>query len=202
MTSGSQGSCVTPRPLTGVLTRSKTHGPDKRIQRKPIFLDTCCWFAVPNWCDVGFNLLQDLAPYERDYLLPSTGHNHAGIREAEMSYDAGLATTTRLHRGLVANGQQLLVPALCVCWTPHSHRSFMATCCAALGVAKAERNVLGRWHRTSLTPTSGFNAHSSRNSNSSWCQSSVVVMTSAQSWEKGLSKNLNPSWRREEWTEE
>ena len=26
--------------LTGVLPRSKTHGPDKRIQRKPIFLDT------------------------------------------------------------------------------------------------------------------------------------------------------------------
>ena len=45
----------------------------------------------------------------------------------------------------MADGQQLLDPALCVYWTPHSPRSFMATCCAALGVAKAERNVLGRW---------------------------------------------------------
>ena len=43
------------------------------------------------------------------------------------------------------SGQQLLDPALCVFWTPHSPRSFVATCCAALGVAKAERNVLGRW---------------------------------------------------------
>ena len=113
--------------LTGVLTRSKTHGPDKRIQRKPVFLDKGCWFAV----NVGFNLLQELAPYERDYLLPSPGPKYGGIREAEMSYDAGVATTSSLHRGLVAD--------------PHSPRSFMATCCAALGVAKAERNVLGRW---------------------------------------------------------
>ena len=130
--------------LTGVLTRSKTHGPDKRIQRKLVFLDKSCWCAVKNWCDVGFNLLQELAPNERDYLLPSPGPNYGGIREAEKSHDAGLATTSSLHRELVAEGQQLLDPALCVYWTPHSPRSFMATCCAAL-VAKAERNVLGRW---------------------------------------------------------
>ena len=131
--------------LMGVLTRSKTHGPDKRIQRKPVFLEKSCWFEVKNWCDVGFDLLQELAPYERDYMLPSPGPNYGGIGEAEMSYDAGLATTSSLHRGLVAEGQRLLDPALCVYWTPHSPRSFMATCCAALEVAKAERNVLGRW---------------------------------------------------------
>ena len=62
-----------------------------------------------------------------------------------MSYDAGLATTTHLHRGLVAEGQPLLHPTLSVFWTPHSPRSFVAACRAALGVAKAERNVLGRW---------------------------------------------------------
>ena len=125
--------------LTGVLTSSKTHGPDKRIQRKPIFLDKCYWFAVPNWCDVGFNLLQDIAPYERDYLLPSPGHNHAGIREAEMS---GPRDHDKPSQGA---GRRRAEPALCVYWTPHSPRAFMATCCAALGVAKAERNVLGRW---------------------------------------------------------
>ena len=135
----------TEHSLTGVLTRSKTHGPDKKIQRKPIFLDKSCWIAVKDWCDVGFNLLLELAPYERDYLLPSPGRNHAGIREAEMSYDAGMATTSRLHMGLLAEGQQLLDQTLCVYWTPHSPRSFMPTCCAALGVDKAERNILGRW---------------------------------------------------------
>ena len=124
--------------LTGVLTRSKTNAPDKRI---PVFLDKNYWFAVK----IGFNILQELAPYEREYLLPSPEHNHAGIREVEVSYDASLATTTSLHRGFVAEGQELLDPALCVYWTPHSPWSFMATCCAALGVAKAERNVLGRW---------------------------------------------------------
>ena len=55
---------VSETSLTVVLTRSKTHGPDKRIQRKPVFFDKGCWFAVKNWCDVGFNLLQELAPCE------------------------------------------------------------------------------------------------------------------------------------------
>ena len=131
--------------LTGVLTRSKTHGPDKRIQRKPVFWDKGCWLAVPNWCDVGFKLLQDLVPCERDYLLPSPGHNHAGIREAEMSYVAGLATTTEPSQSTRRRRPAAFgTGSLCVL-DPHSPRSFMATCCAALGVAKAERNVLGRW---------------------------------------------------------
>ena len=48
-------------------------------------------------------------------------------------------------QGTRGRSQQLLDPALCVYWTPHSPRSFMSTCCAALGVAKVERNILGRW---------------------------------------------------------
>ena len=100
-----------------------------------------------------------------------------------MSYDAGLATTTHLHRGLMAEGQPLLHQALSVYWTPHSPRAFMATCCAALGVTKAERNVLGRWAQNSQTPTSGFSVHLYRNSNCLSSQSAVVVMTSAQCWE-------------------
>ena len=62
-----------------------------------------------------------------------------------MSYDAGMATTSRLHMRLLAEGQQLLDQTLCVYWTPHSPQSFMPTCCAALGVDEAERNILGRW---------------------------------------------------------
>ena len=87
--------------LTGGLTRSKTHGPDKRIQRKPVFLDKSCWFALKNWC-VSWQLCVC-------WTLRS------------------LATTTSLRRGLplVVHG--------------------VHTCCAALGVAKAERNVPGRW---------------------------------------------------------
>ena len=154
---------------------------------------------VKNWCDVGFDLLQELAPYERDYLLSSPRHNHAGIREAEMSYDAGLATTTSLHRALVAESQQLLEPALCVCWTHHSPRSFMATCCTTLGVAKAERNVLGRWAQNQSGTYVRLQRTLVQKLQLPWCQSSVVVMTSAQSWEKEcLSKNLNLSWRRVE----
>ena len=50
------------------------------------------------------------------------------------------------------------------------------------GVAKAERNVLGRWAQNQ--------------------PDTYVPMMSARSWEKGsLCKNSNHSWRREEWTE-
>ena len=175
--------------LTGVLTRSKRHGPDNRILRKPAFLDKNCWFEVKNWCDVGFDLLQELALYERDYLLPSPGQNHGGIGEAEMSYDAGLATTTRLHSGLVADGQQL------------PDRSWPLAVQHWESQRQNETLWAGR-RRTSQTPAFGSNAHSSRNFSFLSCQSSLVATTSARSWEKeSRCKNWLLSWRRQGWTE-
>ena len=93
----------------------------------------------------GYQLLMRLAPYERDYLLPSPGPNYGGIRQAELSYDGALAALGRLLRTLQSEDRELLIPQLCSYWTPHSPRSFLPTCCAALGVHKQERDVLGRW---------------------------------------------------------
>ena len=145
----SQDSCATLRPLSRVCSHTvkDTWASQEDSEEAHVFLDKCCWLCGPELvCDVGFKSVARPGSVRARLpvaFLPDT--NHAGIREAEMSYDARLATTTRLHKRLVAEGQQLLDPALCVYWTPHSPRSFVATCCAALGVAKAERNVLGRW---------------------------------------------------------
>ena len=61
--------------FSAVLTRSKTHGPDRGPERKVVYMDKACWLHEPSWFDVGYQLLMRLAPYERDYLLPSPGPN-------------------------------------------------------------------------------------------------------------------------------
>ena len=131
--------------FSAVLTRSKTHGPDRGPERKVVYMDKACWLHEPSWFDVGYQLLMRLAPYERDYLLPSPGPNYGGIRQAELSYDGALAALERLLRTLQSEDKELLISQLCSYWTPHSPRSFLPTCCAALGVSKPERDVLGRW---------------------------------------------------------
>ena len=111
---------------------------------------SCTWTkhvgftSLPGF-DVGYQLLMRLAPYERNYLLPSPGPNYGGIRQAELSYDGALAALRRLLRTLQSEDKELLIPQLCSYWTPHSPRSILPTCCTALGVSKPERDVLGRW---------------------------------------------------------
>ena len=134
-----------PEAFSAVLTRSKTHGPDRGPERRVVYMDKACWLHEPSWFDVGYQLLMRLAPYERDCLLPSPGPHCGGIRQAELSYDGALAALGRLLRTLQSEDKDLLIPQLCSYWTPHSPRSFLPTCCAALGVHKKERDVLGRW---------------------------------------------------------
>ena len=131
--------------FSAVLTRSKTHVPHRGPERKVVYMDKACWLHEPSWFDVGYQRLMRLAPYERDYLLPSPGPNYGGIRQAELSYDGALAALGRLLRTLQSEDKELLIPHLCSYWTPHSPRSFLPTCCAALGVSKPGRDVLGRW---------------------------------------------------------
>ena len=110
-----------------------------------MYMDKACWLHEPSWFDVGYQRLMRLAPHERDHLLPSPGPNNGGIRQAELSYDGALAALGRLLRTLRSEDREFLIPQLCSYWTPHSPRSFLPTCCEALGVYKKERDVLGRW---------------------------------------------------------
>ena len=53
------------------LTRSKTIGQDKTITSKPLVIDACCFLSHREWLTRGWSLLQGMANFPRDYLMPA-----------------------------------------------------------------------------------------------------------------------------------
>ena len=53
------------------LTRSKTIGQDKTITSKPLVTDACCFLSHREWLTRGWSLLQGMANFPRDYLMPA-----------------------------------------------------------------------------------------------------------------------------------
>ena len=83
---------VTSSCFSTVLTRSKTIGADKSIGPRPVTIDSCYYFAE----QVGFKLLQQLAPFTRDYLLPSLASSLTRAIAKEMRYETGYGLQNRV----------------------------------------------------------------------------------------------------------
>ena len=66
------------------LTRSKTIGQDKTITSKPLVI-ACCFLSHREWLTRGWSLLQGMANFPRDYLMPA----HHIARAAE-SWSSGV----------------------------------------------------------------------------------------------------------------
>ena len=52
------------------LTRTKTTGKDKKFQSRVLHVSRNCWLVHPTWLEVGWNLWQKAAPWDRDYFQP------------------------------------------------------------------------------------------------------------------------------------
>ena len=76
--------------------------------------------------------MKRIADFERDYSMPAPSQNFRGSRRMELGYDAGFAIQNRIFSLVLCEGSQLIPPQLTGFWTPHSGRSFMPSCCAAL----------------------------------------------------------------------
>ena len=113
---------------TGVLSRSKTLGSDRTVGSRPVFVRAAC-----------------LANFDRDHLLPVPTSSLPGCLQVELLYAAGFALLIRLLCALQFAESNRLVPQVAHFWTPHSSRSFMPSCAAALGFEKSKRDSLGGW---------------------------------------------------------
>ena len=59
------------RGLFGLLQRSKTSGPDKKVKLLPIFGSRDAWLEDSTWLATGLHFLQgEELGYARDYLVP------------------------------------------------------------------------------------------------------------------------------------
>ena len=50
--------------------RTKTSGPTRRIKELPVCVSEVSFFEDQTWIKTGFDLIKEMAPFERDYLVP------------------------------------------------------------------------------------------------------------------------------------
>jgi hypothetical protein len=134
--------------LSAVLMRSKTTGASRRIKELPVHVSQHSFVTRPEWLLVGFRLLQEIAPFQRDYLLPKGSWPQGmGTIPKMASYSDAAAATSRLLADLP--GSELGVPMLAEetvdFWSEHSERSVLPSALAILGEEKSRRDMLGRW---------------------------------------------------------
>ena len=103
--------------LVTTLRRTKTSGPNRRIKEMPLCVSEAAFFENPAWLKVGFELLQWLATFSRDYLLPKLKPNFAVFKK-KMAECADVVTVSAAQRaGIPAIAQGF--------WTERSERAVL-----------------------------------------------------------------------------
>ena len=115
------------------LTRSNTTGQDKTITSKPLVIDACCFLSHREWLTRGWSLLQGMANFPRDYLMPAPASHCQSCRKLELRYDAAFAMQNRVLRMFAWNGVPVFHSSSTRFWTPHSGRTSLPSATAALG---------------------------------------------------------------------
>ena len=132
---------VTSTGLQARLTRSKVSGSDKHLNFRSVIIHPSAYIQRESWLSVGWKLLQESAPHERDYLLPAPTNNYQGFKIKELKYSTAFAVQTHItYRGLRIFGN-----STGHYYTLHSGRNFMPSAAAVLGFARTERDILGGW---------------------------------------------------------
>lgn len=151
------------RGLCGLLQRTKTSGPGKKVKWLPIFVDRDASFAGVPWLETGFALWQEEGMcFERDYLVPLPTKNRESCVQFMADYTAMCALSKELYcllRRPVFQWQQwsltdeplLIAPSACRAWTEHSERCWLASVAAVLDIGRERREVLGRWRVASCS---------------------------------------------------
>ena len=93
----------------------------------------------------GLQIFRELAPFSRDYLIPASEKNFSGCRHRELKYEIDYAVQNRVMSLLNLNDTNIFPVPVTSFWTPHSGRSFLPSCCAALDFTEEERDYLGGW---------------------------------------------------------
>ena len=98
-----------------------------------------CVSESPDWLKIGFELLQWLATFSRDYLLPKLKPDFAVFEKKMAEYADVVAVSAAI---LQRTGMPAIVQKF---WTEHFERSVLLTGLGVLGVNGPEKDLLGRW---------------------------------------------------------
>ena len=105
--------------MVTTLRWTKTSGPNRRIKEMPLCVSEAAFFEDPDWPRIGFELLQWLATFSRDYLLPKLKPSHAVFEKKMVSESGHPRDSSR--------------------FSEHSERSVLPTGLSVLGVTGPEK---------------------------------------------------------------
>ena len=131
--------------LQARLTRSKVSGSDKHLSCRSVIIHPFAYVQRESWLSVGWKLLQEGAPHERDYLMPAPTNNFQGFKVKELKYATAFAVQTHIISTATYRGLRIFENSTGHYYTPHSGRNFMPSAASVLGFTKSERDVLGGW---------------------------------------------------------
>ena len=136
---------ITNNTLDAVLSRSKTTGDDKNVTSCPVHVENCCFFLNPSWITIGWDILRSIAPFVRDYLLPTPTDNYMSCKQQVMRYELGYALQHRVLSVATCGAGRLFKYPITQHWTLHLGGCFMPSATAVLNYEKSHRDFLGRW---------------------------------------------------------
>ena len=133
--------------LVMMLHRTKTTGPDKKVQLRALVVDKEVCFEKKGWLEVGVQLWQQAAPWPRDFLLPVPSEDLQEWIQLEAKYaDAAVLSAQleihlqhKLVDRLFAQGVsgRFLKEHSCRCWVPSAAACFK--------VPETWLDMLGAW---------------------------------------------------------
>ena len=115
----------------------------------PLCVSEAAFFENPAWLKVGFELLQWLATFSRDYLLPKLKSSFAVFEKKMAEYADVVAVSAAIL-------QRAGIPAIAQgFWTEHSERAVLPTGLSVLGVMGPLQDWLKERHSLSEETAAG-----------------------------------------------
>ncbi len=131
--------------LRGLLTRTKTTGPDKQVTVRELHVDRSSYVTRDGWLEAGWELWRHWNDFKRDYfLLPRSTAD--GMLHREITYEEYVGGMRRVISKLGGDGDLAeLGEDLAMTFTAHSWRASLPSAASALGAPSSLLDSLGAW---------------------------------------------------------
>ena len=100
----------------------RARGSDKNVMSRLVVVDAACYVKCEPWLHVGYALLNDFAPFPRDYHVPALCGNYQGCQRRELRCDTAHAIQNRVLCVLTFGQDRIFQLQAAQFWTPHSSR--------------------------------------------------------------------------------
>lgn len=139
--------------LVGVIHKSKTSGPGKKVLLLPFYISREAWVSRYNWLEVGWKIWTHMGMESgmltRDFMLPYPTLSRRGFARRMADYATASAMSQALFGELwcMDGGTRtsLLFNGVGTLWTEHSERATLRSWAAAARIPPDIRRQMGRW---------------------------------------------------------